>query len=85
MFCNPSLEKDFQKINLPVSILESLGKLSAELKQTDLEAIMMPLALLWAQDNSDRDKETWPYAEVVKRFTEIIKESSVVSYSGSLC
>lgn len=84
LFCNPAQERDFHKIDLPVSILECLGKLSAELKNTDVEAIMMPLALLWTQENPDSDIETWPSVEIVRRFTEIIKESSEVLCSASL-
>ncbi len=83
LFCNPAQQNDFHKIDLPVSILECLGKLSAELKNTDIEAIMMPLALLWTQENPDSDIETWPSVEVVRRFTEIIKESSEILCSTS--
>ncbi len=84
LFCNPAQERDFHKIDWPVSILECLGKLSAELKNTDVEAIMMPLALLWTQENPDSDIETWPSIEVVRRFTEIIKESSEILCSAAL-
>ncbi|MBN2588262.1 MAG: YkgJ family cysteine cluster protein [Sedimentisphaerales bacterium] len=85
LFCKPSQEEESQKIELPVSILECLGKLSAELKQTDIEAIMMPLALVWTQDNPDSDIETWPSVEIIRRFTEIIKESCEIPCSASLC
>jgi Fe-S-cluster containining protein len=84
LFCNPAQEKDFHKIDLPVSILECLGKLSAELKNTDVEAIIMPLALLWTQENPDSDIETWPSVEVVRRFTEMIRESSEILCSATL-
>ncbi len=84
-FCNPNQEIDFNKIVLPVGILECLGVLNAELKNTDIEAIMMPLALLWAQDNPGGDNETWPSVEIVRRFTEIIKKSSEISNPLALC
>ena len=76
LYCTPSHKIDAQKIGLSVSITECLGKLSAELKQTEIEAIMMPLAILWAQDNLDSDSETWYSVDIIRRFTQIIKESS---------
>lgn len=81
LFCNPFQQNDFNKIDLPVSILECLGKLSSELRHTEVEAIMMPLALLWAEENLDSDRDIWPSIDIVRRLTEIIKESFEESYS----
>jgi Fe-S-cluster containining protein len=66
-----------QKCNLnvapmPVSILEALGQLSSELEQSDIEAVMLPLAFAWAEDNVERAERTWPAAAIVKRFVEIL-------------
>lgn len=82
--CNPAQEKHPQKTYLPVSITECLAKLSAELKHSEIEAIMMPLALLWAEDNLDGDMETWPSIELVSRLCEIIKETIEINYSVPL-
>jgi hypothetical protein len=32
------------------------------------------LALVWCEENRRRDERTWPFAMMVKRFLEIIKE-----------
>ncbi|MDD5010634.1 MAG: YkgJ family cysteine cluster protein [Phycisphaerae bacterium] len=59
---------------MPVSVLETLGQLASELEQTEVEAVMLPLSFAWAQDNIERAKRTWPTAEMVKRFVEILKQ-----------
>lgn len=59
---------------MPVSILESLGTLTAELEQMDIEAIMLPLAFAWAQDNLQRSQRTWPATAMIEHFVEILKE-----------
>ncbi len=61
---------------MPVSVLESLGQLACELEQTEVEAIMLPLSFAWAQDNIERARRTWPAAEMVKRFAEILKQKT---------
>jgi len=60
-------------VPIPVSILDALGQLTAELEQSDIEAIILPLAFAWAQDNLWRSRRTWPAVTMVKRFVEILK------------
>ena len=64
-----------KKIEMPVRISEVLGRLASELEGTGTEALIMPLALLWAEENPERDERTWPAEIMVKRFVEIIKAS----------
>jgi Fe-S-cluster containining protein len=64
-----------EKIEMPVRISEVLGRLASELEGTDTEALIMPLALLWAEQNPERDERTWPAEMMVERFVEIIKAS----------
>jgi len=59
-------------VRMPASVLECLGKLTAELEQADVEAVMLPLALPWAQENLDRSRRTWPAVTMVERFIEIL-------------
>ncbi|PKL49397.1 MAG: hypothetical protein CVV39_03050 [Planctomycetes bacterium HGW-Planctomycetes-1] len=61
---------------MPASVLETLGQLACELEQTEVEAIMLPLSFAWAQDNIERAKRTWPTAQMVKRFVEILKQKA---------
>jgi hypothetical protein len=58
---------------MPVSTLKSLGQLTSELEGTSVEAVMLPLALPWAQENLKRDQRIWPAEMMVERFVEIIK------------
>ena len=65
-------------MKMPVSVLECLGWLAAELEQSDVEAIMLPLALPWAEENIERSNRTWSAVAMVERFIEIIQERAKV-------
>ena len=58
---------------MPVSVLEGLGLLTAELEQSDIEAVMLPLALPWVQENLERGERTWPAVKMVECFVEILQ------------
>ncbi len=81
LLCKPGQQGDFHKVDLPVSILECLGKLCSELEQTDIEAIMMPLALPWSEENLVRNEKTRPAPEVVEHLIKIVEESESKSYT----
>jgi hypothetical protein len=51
-----------------------LGRLAAEFEGTDVEAIMLPLSLVWFEENQQRAERTWPADLLVGRFVEIIQE-----------
>jgi Fe-S-cluster containining protein len=60
-------------VKTPVRIVEVLGRLASELEGTRVEAVILPLALPWAQENPQRRRQTWPTKMMVERFVEIIK------------
>lgn len=57
----------------PVSILEALGQLRAELNGSNIEAVILPLALTLPEDYFGDSADKWPAATMVKRFIDIIK------------
>lgn len=61
-------------VKMPVSITEALAHLAAELEQSSVEAMMLPLALPWAVENQERGERTWPAPMVAERFVDILKE-----------
>jgi Fe-S-cluster containining protein len=61
-------------IEMPVQMTTVLGQLASELEGTSVEAVILPLALVWSEENRQRDERTWPFATMVKRFFEIVKE-----------
>jgi len=69
---------------MPVSIVEALGELTAELEGSEVEAVMLPLAFAWAEGNLERSGRTWPAEFMVERFVEILKSmaSSDLRVSG---
>ena len=62
-----------QMVRMPVSVLEALGQLTGDLEGTAVEAVMLPLALPWAQENLQRHQRTWSAIMMVERFVDIIK------------
>jgi Fe-S-cluster containining protein len=60
-------------ISMPVQITSVLGQLAAALEGTSIEAVMMPLALVWHEANAKRGKRTWPAAMMVERFFELVR------------
>lgn len=67
-------ENGAQVVKMPVSIAEALAHLAAELEQSSVEAMMLPLALPWAEENQERGERTWPAPMVAEKFIDILKE-----------
>lgn len=81
--CDVASRKEPDVVEMPVSVLECLGQLTAELEQSDVEAVMLPLALPWAQENIERSRRTWPAVTVVERFVEILQATAESSASAT--
>jgi len=79
--CNIEGTDDSDVMKMPVSVLECLGRLAAKLEQSDVEAIMLPLALPWAQENTERSNRTWSAVTMVGQFIEILQETDKVQIS----
>lgn len=82
--CNAKKTDELQVVQTPVSILEALAQLTAELEQSTVEAVMLPLALPWAQENLERANQTWPAVMMVKRFIEFVKAMASANSTASL-
>ncbi len=63
-------------VQMPVSVLECLAELTAELEQSNTESIMLPLALPWAQENLERSGRMWPAVMMVEHFIKIVKAAA---------
>ncbi len=74
--CDLASTEQAEGVKMPVSVLECLGRLTAELEQSDVEAVMLPLALPWAQENIERAGRTWPAPTMVERFIEILQTTA---------
>jgi Fe-S-cluster containining protein len=74
-------------VPIPVSMVDVLGKLTAELEGAMEEAVMLPLAFLWYEHNLHRDLQTWPAAEIVEKFVQIAEKLSLndATMVPSLC
>ena len=68
-----AIENDLKKheVPVPVSFSRVLAQLSAEMQCSDVDAVMLPLAVAWAQDNDEQCHRTWPAVKLMKRFVKI--------------
>lgn len=60
-------------VRMPVSILDVLGELTAELTDSEVEAVILPLAMPWAQENVELSIRAWPAKKMVNKFIAIVK------------
>ena len=67
------LRGDAEVLDMPLQLPNVLGQLASELEGTDVEAVILPLAPVWCEENSERAKRSWPAEVMVKRFVEIVE------------
>lgn len=60
-------------VDMPVSILEALGQLAADLEQTEVEAVILPLALTCMDNYIQRSHRTWPAIAMAEHFVNILE------------
>ncbi len=60
-------------VEMPVRVVDVLGQLASELEGMKVEAVAIPLALPWCEENLERHERTWSAAMMVERFVEILK------------
>ena len=77
LLCENERTDESQIVQMPVSVLQCLGQLTAEIEQSNIEMVMLPLALPWAQDNLERGERTWPAVTMVERFVEILRAHNI--------
>ena len=73
LLCEAGLPEEPHMVPMPVSVIECLGQLTAELEQSEIEAVILPLALPWAQENLERCERMFPAVTMVERFVVIVK------------
>jgi len=69
-------------VPLPVSVLDCLAELTAELEGGEVESVMMPLALPWAHNNPERGQRKWPAPMMVERFFAIVKQKAAAAQAA---
>jgi Fe-S-cluster containining protein len=71
--CKNNEIKALETTDAPVSILKALGQLAADFEQTEVEAMIMPLAFIYTDNNPLRSHHTWPATIMVKHFIHILE------------
>lgn len=61
-------------LDIPIQMPNVLAQLAGELEGTAAESVMLPLALVWYDQNKQRAHRAWPAVMMVNRFLEIVKD-----------
>ena len=77
---NPGLGN---RLEMPVMVLDALGQLAADLEQTEVQAVMMPLVPFWYEENRHRALQTWDGPELVSRFLDCLAGTTAQTTSIS--
>jgi Fe-S-cluster containining protein len=64
------------RLELPVNILDALGQVAADLEQTEVQAVMMPLVPFWYEENRHRTLQTWDGPELVSKFLNCLSDTA---------
>ena len=71
------------RLEPPVKILDALGQVAADLEQTEVQAVMMPLVPFWYEENRRRALQTWSGPELVSRFLDCLGDTAAQSLDVS--
>jgi Fe-S-cluster containining protein len=72
LWCERNSVDRAQSLELPYSMVESLGKVTSELEKATVEAVMLPLVLPWIQDNRERLLQKWSAWRMAECFLEVL-------------
>jgi len=64
------------RLEIPAKVLDALAQVAADLEQTEVQSVIMPLAPFWFEENRDRALRTWPGVELVSRFLECLSDTA---------
>ncbi len=73
LFCESHSVERVRSLKLPYSMVETLGKVTAQLEKTNVEAVMLPLVLPWIQDNPERLLRKWSARRMAECFLGAIE------------
>jgi len=77
--CNPLSNISQTIVDIPFSVAEAMMDFCNQIENTENEAVIMPLAMVWANANQDRMNKKYPAALLAEQFVNIINELSSVS------
>lgn len=75
LWCMPDYVKQIERIELPLSMVEVLGQVTSELENLPVEAVMLPLALPWIQENPERRHRKWSSQKMLMRFWDVLDQA----------
>ncbi len=60
-------------INIPLPMTDVLSQLAADLEDEEPQALLLPLAPLWCEENLKRADRTWPARKIAQQFAKALK------------
>ena len=73
--CKITPNKATSIIEMPISIAEVLNEVSNRLEETESEAIILPVAIVWCNDNTARAEKTYPAEIMVNTLRDCLEKA----------
>ena len=77
--CHKAMDGSIERVRLPVSMPEVLGQLAAELEQTELEAVFLPLVPVSIEQYKERVEGRWPAGDMLEHFMHILEAGALLT------
>lgn len=71
-------------LDLPLRMVDVLGRLGAELENRETEAVILPLAPAFCDANAERTAKAWPARVITSKLARIIADSVADRYPRSI-
>lgn len=78
-FCHKEVDGSVELVRLPVALPEVLGRLAADLEQTEVEAVFLPLVPVSIEQYKKRAERTWPAGDMVEHFMHILEAGELIT------
>jgi Fe-S-cluster containining protein len=75
-FCDDVASGLGRRLAVPVGPVQALCQLAAELEQSEPQAVLLPMAPLWAASHLDRAQRTWPRRAMIERLVQILTDQA---------
>jgi Fe-S-cluster containining protein len=71
--CKTTSKKIASVIEMPISIAEVLNEVSNRLESTQTESVILPVTIVWQNENTDRAEKTYPAKTMVDTLGNCLK------------
>lgn len=74
--CKTTSKKIASVVEMPISIAEVLNEVSNRLEGTESESVILPVAIVWCNENTIRAEKTYPAKTLVNTLSDCLKTAN---------